>query len=451
MDWFIYKDIKNPDTLHKQWKNPTNRKKSYFYKKLVMKSFLLKYSYQILLICIGLAWIAFLNALLQIKNQHIIYPDSDNYREAADFFYHNFKAHYYRPLGMAAIFGLPYLFGGNDASVYEFSFIVNVLSWLGSALLLFSFLKRYLSANMALTFTLLFYTILGSAFITFHLLTESIYIFLILSVFYFIDRYYRTTSFNYLAFALSVLLFTMLIKPGAKFLAIVLLLFFSRVLVKNYYRRSTILIYISFGLVLFQCLKVKEEYGNFTTSYIDGVTYYNYLGTRAICLKTDAKFDQADNERSNYIFSLPYPETKTVAGKDFAEQLKSNKVNLLKAYFLNILDNTKTPDDCITICRNIDGSGYFEPVKKAMIIISKYQNRLFTCIGCILAFYFFFRSFKKPDIYTLISFYILYTIAISGISSQQGDRFHMVFFPFVIILAGKFYAGKYQKNILPNQ
>jgi hypothetical protein len=349
---------------------------------------------------------------------------------------------------MAIIFGLPYLFGGDDAAIYNFSFIVNIISWLGIALLVFSFLKKYLSPNMSLVFTLLFYSILGSAFINFHLLTESIFTFLILLSFYLIDKYYKSKSFHYLALAISILLFTVVIKPGAMFFAIVLLIFFSRTLIKNYNKRSTVFIYMSLGLILFQGIKMKEQYGNFTISYIDGVTYYNYLGSKALCLKENKEFKQGENKRADYIFSLPLPEGKIVAAKDAVEQLKTNSTNLIKAYLLDIADNTKSPSDCISICRNIEGKSYFEFVKKSMLVISKYQNRFFTLIGFILALYYCLRSFKKQDIYTLMSLYILYIMATSGISSQQGDRFHIVFFPVVIILIGKMYAEKSRKNTL---
>jgi hypothetical protein len=415
-----------------------------------MRIFLLKYRYQIILIFFGIAWIAFLNELLQIKSQNIIYSDSDNYRESASFFYHSFKVHYFRPLGMALIFGLPYLFGGDDATIYSFSFIINILSWLGIALLLFDFLKKYLSPNKALAFAILFYSILGSAFINFHLLTESIFTFLILLSFYYIDKYYIRKSFYYLSLAIGILFFLILIKPGIKFWVILIVIFFSRAFIKNYYRRSIVFIYLSLGLVVFHCIKMKSEYGNFTVSYIDGVTYYNYLGSQAMCLKDSTIFDQGNNERADYMAGLSFPEQKIVAKNDFIDQLKSNKVNFIKAYFLDIFNNTKAASDCIGICKNIAGKSYFEPVKKAMMIISKYQNRFFTLIGLILALYYFLKSYKKPDVITLISLYILYTIAISGVSSQQGDRFHIVFFPFVIILMGKFYAERYLK-ILPKQ
>lgn len=230
--------------------------------------------------------------------------------------------------------------------------------------------------------------------------------------------------------------------------AAVIVIFFSKALIKNYNNRSTLFIYLSLALIVFHSVKMKEQYGNFTISYIDGITYYNYMGSRAICLKENKEFNQGENKRADYIFSLPLPEGKIVAAKDAVEQLKNNSTNLFKAYFLDIADNTKSPSDCISICRNIDGKGYFESVKKVMLVISKYQNRFFTLIGFILALYYCLRSYKKPDIYTLMSLYILYIMATSGISSQQGDRFHIVFFPVVIILIGKLYAEKYQKNTL---
>lgn len=412
-----------------------------------MRTFLLKYKYQIILIFFGLIWIIFLNELLQIKKQNIIYPDSDNYREAASFFYHNFKVHYYRPVGMALIFGLPFLFGADDIAIYNFSFIVNIVSWLGTALLLFAFLKKYLSKNKALIFTLLFYSIFGSAFINFHLLTESIFTFLILLSFYLIDNYYTSKLFHYLSLAISILLFTVVIKPGVMFFTIILVIFFGRTLYENYNKRSIIFIYLSLGLVVFHGVKMKEQYGNFTITYIDSITYYNYLGSRAICIKENKEFKQSEKTRASYIFSLPMPKAKEVATKDALEQLRNNNVNLLKAYFLDIFDNTKNPSDCINICKNIEGKSYFESVKKVMLTLSKYQTRFFTLIGFILALYYCLKFYKKPDIYTLMSLYILYIIATSGISCQQGDRFHIVFFPVVIILMGKLYADKCQKII----
>lgn len=423
-------------------------KKGYFYKKIFMKGLPSKYKYQILLIVIGIAWIAVLNELLQVIGQNMIYPDSDNYRESASYFYHSFKAHYYRPIGMALIFGLPYLFGAGDAAIYEFSFIVNLLAWLGSALLLFSLLKRFVSQKLAFVLALVFLSIPGIALNNFHLLTESTYIFLGLLSFYFVDRYYRTKVFRYLSLAIAVMIFTILIKPGTMFFAIVVAVFFSRALLKNFRRQSAFFMYFSLGLLVFHCIKMKQEYGNFTVSYIDSVTFYNYLGSKAMALKTNDTINHSINARAEYILNLPYPEQKAVGSADMMNQAKTNTSNLARAYLSDIIHNSTSFSDCITICRNLEGTGYFEFAKLSLIRISKFQNIFFSAIGFLLAAYYCLRSLKKPDTFTLASLYILYTIAISGVSYYQGDRFHIVFFPFVILLMGRFYAEKFNRFTL---
>ena len=414
-----------------------------------MEKIIKGYKYPILLVAIGIVWLFLLNFLMQIGKQGHIYADSENYREAAAYLYHNLKVHYYRPAGMAAVFGLPYLFGGTDSVVFVFSFYVNIVCWLGTALLLFGFLRKYFSEYKALIVSSLFYTIIGSAFMVFHLLTESIFTFIIMLAFYLVDRYKKEDAYKYLAYASSLMILAVLIKPGAKFLAIALIIFFSRILIKNYRKSSNIFILMSVGVVVFFCFRMKEEYGNFTVSYIDGVTYYNYLGNNAMSLKEGKDSNEMREERMGYILNKPFPEQKTIAAQDFREQVGNNSTNLIKAYFLDIITNTKAASDCIAICKNIDNTPYFETLKQSIMFVSKYQNRIFTVLGVILALWYCAKSYKNPDVYTLMGLYILYTIAISGISSNQGDRFHAVFFPFVIILAGKLYAEKFSKNTLP--
>ncbi len=237
-----------------------------------MKNIFLKYKYQVVLIVIGIVWIVFLCNLFQIDSQNIFYSDSDNYRESASFLYHNFKSHYFRPMAMALLTGIPYLFGGNDASVYKFSFYLNVFCWLASGLLLFSLLKNLLSNNKAFLFTLIFYSLLGITFINFNLLTENIFIFFILMSFWFFDKYYKNDNFLNLSIAISILLFTMLIKPSTKFFGIIILIFYFQNLVNNFKNRNIIFIYLSIAFIAFQCFKVKNDYGNFTLTYIDSTT-----------------------------------------------------------------------------------------------------------------------------------------------------------------------------------
>jgi hypothetical protein len=401
-----------------------------------------KYKYQIILVLVGIAWISFLNELMQIKQQDTICNDCDNYRESASYFYHDFKTHYFRPIGMAIISGLPYLLGGSDTAIYEFSLKMNILTWLGSALMLFCFLRKQVPINIAFLFTLLFYSILSFVFINFQLLTESIFSFLMLAVFYFLDKYYTEKSFPFLTFAISISLFAMLIKPSVKFFTIFICIYFAKTILKNYKNKSNFFIVLSLFLIGFQYAKMKKEYGNYTLSYIDSVTYYNYLGSKAFFYQTNRTLNQNTNERAKFLEKLCYPEQRNVANKDFLNQIKNNRLNLFKAYFSNLLENTKTPNGFITTTKNLNNKKYYDTIRKIFTIISKYQNRFFTLFGFILAFYYILKSNKNQNLYGLMGLYILYTIFISGVSCSQGDRFHVVFFPFVIILFAKFYQEK---------
>jgi hypothetical protein len=403
-----------------------------------MIKLLFKYKYQIILIIIGLVWLAFLNELMQIKNQNNICNDCDNYRESASYLYHNFKTHNFRPIGMAIITGIPYLFGATDATIYEFSLIINTIAWLGSALLLFNFLKKQLQISKAVIGSLLFYSIISFVFINFKLLTESIFTFLMITVFYFLEKYYTKKSFHFLSMSISILLFSILIKPSVKFFAIIIFIYFGKTLIKNYRNKSILFIYLSLSLIAFQYVKMKNDYGNYTLSYIDSVTYYNYLGSKAFYYKTNEILNQSTNKRALFLEKHSYPEQRNIATKDLINQISNNKFNLIKAYISDLSENTKTPNSSIEPLKNLNNKSYYSFFKKCLFIISKYQNWFFTIIGFILAVYYLFKSYKNEFLYSLISSYILYTITISGVSCSQGDRFHIVFFPFVIILMAKF-------------
>ena len=393
-----------------------------------MIKILTKFKYQIILIIVGIAWITFLNELMQIKSQNNICNDCDNYRESACYLYHNFKAHYFRPIGMAIITGLPYIFGATDVSIYKFSLLINSMSWLCTALLLFNFLKKQLTINIALMWTLLFYSIISYVFINFQLLTESIFTFLMITVFYFLDKYFKSKSFYFLSIGISILLFAMLIKPGIKFFAIVIFIHFGKTLITNYKSKSMLFIYVSLMLIAFQHIKMKYDYGNYTISYIDSFTYYNYLGSKAFYFKTNDTLNQYNNKRANFLANFSYPVQRNIATKDLLNQIRNNKINLIKAYISNLSENTKTPNATISTLENLKSKSYYHSLKKCLIIISKYQNRFFTIIGFILALYYLFYSYKHDYVYSLIGLYILYIIVVSGVSCSQGDRFHIVFF-----------------------
>lgn len=403
-----------------------------------MKFFLPKFKYHILILLIAIFWISVFDFITQMSSQGVMHSDSYNYQESAKNMYIFFSGHIYRPILMAAITGIPYLFGYSDDSIFRFSFYVNLCCWLASFLLLFEILKAFVKPKAAFIFTFFSIFIVGNTVHVFHLLTETIYQFFIVLAFYLLLKYYKTKRFWYLSLSLSLLLSSMLIKPGSKFLAILITLYFIREIIRNYKDKSIIFIYGSLLLIGIQCAGMKYQFGNFTISYIDSVTYYAYIGSKAMCIKYDKEYSQKGNPRADYLFSNEAIDQKRIAAEDLKNQLQYNTLNLVKAYFSDVKENTVSGNSCLEEIKNFKKRSFFEYWKTFLFDVSKWQNRLFTLFGFVLAVFVFFKGFRSPNIQTFISFFILYIIVLSGISCGQGDRFHLVTFPFMIVLLAKY-------------
>ena len=70
---------------------------------------------------------------------------------------------------------------------------------------------------------------------------------------------------------------------------------------------------------------------------------------------------------------------------------------------------------------------------------------LLTFISLILELLGIFFYKKANTFFLIVSFFILYVVGTTGISSDQGDRFHIIIYPLVLILLANFY----QKLIKP--
>ena len=405
-----------------------------------MTGLLYRFRFPMLLIAAALGWLIVFAWLSQMDRQGIIYADSTSYVESARNLYLYLRGHNYRPMLMAAINGLPYLFGFGDAAVYEFSFYVNVCCWMATTLMLFALLKTFVRPKVAFLFALAFLFTLGNVAYVFHLLTENIYLFCIVSAFYFLSRYYKSKRFGYLSVGVSIMVLAMLIRPGSMLLAVVAVLFFLREIIGHWREKAALFLYGSFALVLVQCAGMKHQFGNFTISYIDAVTYYGYLGSRAEALKNGVPYIQENNPRGVAMYGLPMPEQKKLASEDFKKQLTTNTANFFKAYVIDLFDNTKSGNTALMDCRNVDDSASFAAPQ--LFWISKWQNRALTLVGFVLALAFFLRGYRKEPFYFLAAGYILYIILLSGVSCSQGDRFHIVTYPMVLLLLAKWLAER---------
>jgi hypothetical protein len=411
-----------------------------------MKDLFFKYQYQLVLLAIGVLWLPALDILLQIHTQQFIFPDTQSYLIAAKNFYSSFTPDSGRPMLVSLINGVPYLFGFPEKSLFVWSLWVNIVLWLSTVLMLFEIVVSVLKNNRrALWFTLVYVFTIGSTIIIFHLLSETIFTFFLLAAVFCFQRYILRQKYLFLALGLSALLLSVLIKPVAAALVVFALADFGKSMWVHKFSRWNVFILISMAIVFFQLQTMKQHFGNYTISYIDSFTSYNYLGTRADCLKTNTPFVQCDNERYDYFTSLSLPDQKKAAVRDLKMQLTDNTRNLVEAYGIDIYTNTFKGCQAIYEYRNNKKTSYFDNFRFLFRALSAMQNTVFTLLGLLLACYFLIRK-KAPKLAVWCSGMIVFVFLISGISSEQGDRFHLVFYPEIIIVMAFCYQGIVQKR-----
>jgi hypothetical protein len=317
-----------------------------------MKAILNKFKYQLLLLLISLILISFLSFLLQLNVQTFVYADSENYLESVKNLFLFHRGHPYRPILMAFINGIPYLLYDSDQFIFKWSCFVNWICWFSTQLLLFSLLKEFLKPKIAFYFTLSFAFCLGFTIINFHLLAESIFTFFLMLFLFFLNKYYKTERFKWLAYALSILILSMLVKPASKFIAVIIVLCFLKILISNYKQKAMALLYLSIFAVLVQVFGIKHQFGNYTISYIDVVTIHNYIGSKAKCIEKGIIYSQENNPRADYLFQFKVFQQNEIAKRDFKEQLLTNKINLFKAYIDNLKSNVSHGSSAIIDCVN---------------------------------------------------------------------------------------------------
>lgn len=403
-----------------------------------MKTILSKLNYQVLLFLISLVLISFLSFLLQLNVQTFVYPDSFSYLESIKNLFLFHRGHPYRPILMAFINGIPYLFSHNEQLIFKWSCFVNLICWFSTQLLLFGLLKEFLKPRIAFYFTLCFAFCLGFTIINFYLLAESIFTFFLMLFLFFLNKFYKTEHFKWLAYALSILILSMLVKPASKFIAIIIVLCFLKILIVNYKQKAIYFIYLSIFVVFVQVFGMKHQFGNYTISYIDVVTIHNYIGSNAKCIENGTIFSQEKNPRAVYLFQFKVMQQNEIAKNDFKEQILNNKVNLFKAYFDNLKSNLSHGSSAILDCVNVKKTALFDVTKRLIYLISAGQNLLLTVVSFLLAIYFLLKNRKANEFFAFVGFLMLYIILVSGISCGQGDRFSIVIYPFCILLVAKF-------------
>ena len=397
-----------------------------------------KIKYEYLLFLIAIIWVLFFSFVIQLKAGFSSIGDDGSYLYSSRLLYFQFKLDNTRPLLISIINGFPFLFGFTNLVVIKWGIFINFCCWFFTDILLFQIISKRVDRKKAFLFSILFLLCIGNLAHAFNFLSESIFIFILVLSVYFVNKYYDTKKYYYLTLSIAALLLNSLVKPVSIGLALVFILFYIAKINKIILNKFSFLILISLFLIFFQMYSLKKNYGDFTLSYISSITYYNYIGAKADCYKKGIEYFPGKNERTDKFGRLTSHEMKEKANDDFKYQIKNNTLNLFKAYLFCLYSNTSKGNFIISECKNEKETCYFNTFHFLFKAISKFQNILFTIIGVVLAFFCIIKLGKGDKFYLLISTYILYIFFVSGMSCFQCDRFHIVFFPLLIILFSKF-------------
>jgi len=381
-----------------------------------------------------------INMLFGFTHQYLIYPDSESYYEAAQNIYVYYRGHHDRPMVLAALHGIPFLFKASPVFIYTtYTYVFNFIFFIGFYIVLFQLFLDTISRKKALFLTLFSMTFITLFTSVFHMLSETVFMFFIVLGFYFLNLYFKEKKYGFAVVSVTIFILSMLVRPGMKYFAILLLLYFAKEIFKNKKQKISWLVYGSLFLVFVQAAGLKYQFGNFRISYIDTTTYYRYLGTKADFYKKGIyKFDVTHNSRATYFSNLSVPDRMEAAGKDFKNQLMSNPKNLLLAFFDDVVENATTGSTNIAEMINLDKSKSFEYWRTVFYKISVVQNIVFSILGYIIGFLTLYKN-KLKNSYGFIAVFILYIFITSGVSFNEGDRFNVVTFPFVILLLSNYF------------
>jgi hypothetical protein len=392
----------------------------------------MKYEYAVLVI--ALVWALFFSFVLQFPPGFSEVGDDGSYLLAAKNLYLKGQLDESRPIVIAAIHGFPLLFGFSDPVVIAWCNVISISCWFLTSILLFKLIAQKFPRRIAFIAAVTFISCIGNLTNAFNVLAEAIFIFLVVLAVFFIGKQVQTKHYKYTTLAFSILLLAILVKPLAfGLVGIVALCHFKnyKAIIGNSF---VVFILFSLSLIGIQLHSMKKQYGDYTVSYVDVVTYYNYLGGKADCLKKGIDFVPGENDRAKKFSQFSSHEQKKIASSDLNDQLLNNTSNFMQAYAFCLYSNSSKGSYSVSECKNEASTFYFDFFYFSFKAISKVQNILFTITGVLLSFYYLFYRKKVGTFYKIIALFISYIFFISGMSCLQCDRFHILFFPLVIVL-----------------
>ncbi len=402
----------------------------------------------IVLLLIAVSGYFIVTVLLQLfenaSSNNYIPSDAESYYNAASYLYqHNFKSHPTRPMGYPLMIGLPLLFNLNQADLHYWVYGVNVTAWILTVLLVFKTVRMVTNIHWGFGAAILFSLNIGNIGISNQALTETVYTLTITAICYHVFKYLMHKHTHHRVLAFLLLCISIIIRPAGIFLLPIGLLLVIPPFLRLPARSSlkhVFMVLLGLSLVNIQMCLIKMDYGNYTISYNGKLALYLYIGAFAENLKTGTPVNTIKSGRYHGLFSgtdVDWLQINQLANDDFKDQVFNNTSNVLQAFKINLMMNAMGRSSGICMAQNLRQRDRFDQIKRTFCSISRYQNTLYSMsiIGGLLLSLILWRKIP-PEIITGIwvcSGIAIYIVLISAFSYWQGDRFHIVIVPLMLI------------------
>lgn len=328
-------------------------------------------------------------------------------------------------------------------------------------LLLYRWLKDVVSEQSALLLTLLGMCHLSLFLYASFLLTEIPCLFFIALAFnnarHFLLHNKQQSLFA-AAFLFSV---AVLFKPGLLlYICLVAILLFVLALLNKF--NYTLVMVFALGALLplsIQYLGMYQSYGSIKLSYISDITYYRYWHTSALSLKLQKDILPLMDSRDSLVHAIStsphsaftYTDFATAVTRERGFLLQHHPGSMITSFIVNLFSNFHT------------GNTIPQALPKNIAQTANWPRlffnitRMFNMVYIVGLFFIAIVGFRKRQavitshpyavMVVLLLTFSLFAFLISGVSFYQGDRFNVIWMPFLIPLIAMIFSQKKQSAI----
>ncbi|MBL7813211.1 MAG: hypothetical protein JNL57_13395 [Bacteroidetes bacterium] len=385
-----------------------------------------------------------------IHHPEILNSDAPGYLEAGKWLYEG-KIHPFRTPGYPFFTGIPFMLGLNEDAARVCLIVFQFGFWLGTAYVLLHWVKSITqNVNYGIIAGLVFLSLPGTAVANITTLSEPLSILLSVLSYYCLYLFWQKGAFKYLNLFFYLAFFNAAVRPGNLYpaLAAFALLFLFVLLKKVPWRQ---LLVPAGSMALFYLLPVgtmKSQYGQWRYTFNDNYMVYHYVGSYAASIpqstqiamydsfmRADKQFVKDSGTGSNRVDWLA---RDAYYKSEISKIIRERKKQLVVAWIQDMKENATTGNPQLMLLKKLKPGNRYAGI---LYSLSKWENVLFT-LGLFLltgfAVLLWFRNRFRADgvgwMGLFIAGHCVFTVAVSALSFWQGDRFHIVFYPLVIVL-----------------